>query len=157
MALVSDSYKYHTRLDIVDNIQPGAMQHFGENILAILRYLAATPTSPELRAIEPSRDTMFFSAFGSRVFVMLSKSTATAIYATAWIIILLYTLRQVRRDRWRGYAVAALSIPTSAVIAIVFANATAVLMVYGLDKPLRYFRQEWFALALYGMPALLGE
>lgn len=44
MALVQNSYLYHTRLDLPEFIEPGALQHMGENTLKLLEYLTSEET-----------------------------------------------------------------------------------------------------------------
>lgn len=87
MALVQNSYRYHTMLDTADAIEPGAVQHMGDNVLALLEYLtspettmgnSAKPTPVLPRA--PTSHTIFFSALGGKVFVVYSRATATVLY-----------------------------------------------------------------------------
>ncbi|KAF8624137.1 hypothetical protein AX17_007200 [Amanita inopinata Kibby_2008] len=80
MAVVGNSYLYHMRKDLVENIQPGVAQHMAENTLALLQYLSSRdsplPTLTE-GYIPPS--TVFFSHIG--VFIMYSFSTAKVMYS----------------------------------------------------------------------------
>ena len=41
--------------------------------------------------------------------------------------------------------------------AVISVNAVALLMSKGLNKSLTWFRYEWAALVLYGVPALIGK
>lgn len=157
IALIKDSYKYHTRLDTSDQLEPGALQNFGQNVLAILLYLSSKPSSAELRAIKPARDTVFFSAFGGNIFLMVKKQVATCFYALLWLCAVGYTARQARCDRRSGYAICAIGIPVTSIFGIVTANVTAFTMVQCLDQRLTYFTKEWYALVLYGVPTLLGD
>jgi hypothetical protein len=43
LAVVGNSYFYHTQSDTVQNIEPGVAQHFAENILHITKTLSARP------------------------------------------------------------------------------------------------------------------
>ena len=63
MAVVGNSYLYHMRKDLVENIQPGVATNMGLNVLALLRHLTS-PASPlaslaESGYTKPS--TVFFS------------------------------------------------------------------------------------------------
>ena len=156
MALVKDSYKYHTRLDRAQYIERGALQHFGDNVLAILVHLAGTTTASELRNMTKARETVYFAMLGGRIFVCIQANYVLAGYAVLWLASVTLVWKRMQKGHGAGYAVALLSIPGSLVSALLSANLTAVVMAYILDKPLSYFRREWWSLLLYGTPALLG-
>lgn len=61
MAIYKNSYLYHTHLDITENLQPGSIQHLGENALAIVDYLARNST---LTNIEKTSEVVFFDVLG---------------------------------------------------------------------------------------------
>lgn len=61
MAIYKNSYLYHTHLDITENLEPGAIQHLGENTLAIVDYLARNST---LSNIERTSEVVFFDTLG---------------------------------------------------------------------------------------------
>lgn len=157
IALVKDSYKYHTRLDAVEYIEPGAMQHFGDNVLAIMRYLADKPTPEELQNIVPSRNMLFFTAFAGKVFVLAKDTHVTLFYLAVFLATTAFVMARSRRDRLAGYFVCLLSIPASIVGGLVSANVAAFIMAHVLDKPMSYFKREWYCLALYAPPTLVGE
>ena len=154
---MKDSYKYHTRLDAVEYIEAGALQHFGENVLAMLIYLASVPTAKELQAIKKARDTLYFTALGGKVLVMLKASHATLGYLGIFLAAVCLASLRIKRDRLAGYITCFFSIPLTMVSGIAAANITAAFMVYILDKPMTYFRREWWCLILYGMPMVLGK
>lgn len=156
IALVKDSYKYHTRLDTVEYIEPGAMQHFGENTLAILKYLASEATAADLRGIKKAKEILYFTILGGKIFVMMKANQVTILYGIMLLLSLVIAHQRLRWDRLTGYIVCFLSIPLSIVSGLVSANLVALLMTQVLDKPLAYFRKEWWCLLLYGVPAVLG-
>lgn len=156
MALVKDSYKYHTRLDLVEHIEPGAMQHFGENVIAMLEYLVTEVSAAELQGIKPARETVFLNTLGGNVFIMVNRHIASLYYLAVWILAALFAYKRIRRDRVAGYAICVASIPLSTLAGVLTANTVAAIMVYVLDKPLTYFRREWFGIILYGTPTALG-
>lgn len=156
MALVKDSYKYHTRLDRAQYIERGALQHFGDNMLAILVHLAGTTTASELRNVTKARETVYFAMLGGRIFVCIQANYVLAGYAVLWLASVALIWTRMQKGRGAGYAVALVSIPGSLVSALVTANLTAVTMAYVLDEPLSYFRREWWSVLLYGVPTLLG-
>lgn len=61
MAIYKNSYLYHTHLDITRNLQPGSIQHLGENTLAIVDHLAKDSS---LTGIEKTSEVVFFDLFG---------------------------------------------------------------------------------------------
>ena len=75
MAVVGHSYYYHTRKDIVANIQPGVAQHMADNSLAILNYLTSdeSPLSRLTTDGYTKPSTTFFSLFGTHFFRYSSK------------------------------------------------------------------------------------
>lgn len=156
MAIVRDSYKYHTRLDTVEYLQPGSLQHFGENMVAILSYLASTPSGADLASISRAREIVFFDLFGGKLFVMIQKDAAAIGYIALFVASVGLAALRMRRDRLSGYLVCLISIPASMLGSALAAVLTAAVMAYGLDRPLSYFRKEWWCLVLYGPSSLLG-
>ena len=63
MAIYKNSYLYHTHLDLTENLEPGAIQHLGENTLAIVDYLAKNST---LSNIERTSEVVFFDIHGKK-------------------------------------------------------------------------------------------
>ncbi|KAG8983456.1 hypothetical protein FRB90_006023, partial [Tulasnella sp. 427] len=73
MAVVGDSYFYHTRKDVVKNIQPGVAQHFAENVMAIVKHLtsplgATNVLSGLAREVTPP-SSIYFSVVGKYFFL----------------------------------------------------------------------------------------
>jgi hypothetical protein len=62
MAIYKNSYLYHTHLDITKHLEPGAIQHLGENTLAIVDHLAKNSS---LLGIEPTSEIVFFDVHGN--------------------------------------------------------------------------------------------
>lgn len=164
MALVQNSYRYHTMLDTADAIQPGSVQHMGDNTIALLEYLTSPETSmgnspeptPNLPSA-PTSHTIFFSAFGGKVFVVYSRATATFAYG---ILAALTAVVVSDRVDWskdgRAHLLAIVGVLGSMVASIASANAVAFLTSAVFDKSMSWFRQETFPLMLFGPPALLG-
>jgi hypothetical protein len=80
MALVQNSYLYHTRLDLPEFIEPGALQHMGENTIALLNYLTSpettmgnSPTAEKLPQMATS-SIIFFSGLGGHLFFVYSRA-----------------------------------------------------------------------------------
>ncbi|TDL26482.1 hypothetical protein BD410DRAFT_741807 [Rickenella mellea] len=92
MAIVGNSYFYHTRKDLVEYIEPGAAQHMAENTLALLLHLSS-PASPlpQLTTGYTRPTEVFFSLLNS-VFVQFSFKTANAMYAITLVTSVIFVL-----------------------------------------------------------------
>lgn len=87
MAVIGNSYAYHTRLDITENIEAGVAQQFGENTLAILTYL--TKQGMSLDGIYKAQERVYFSMFQT-YFVTYSKAAAVLAARVLFTIVLGY-------------------------------------------------------------------
>ncbi|GAA5912605.1 hypothetical protein JCM8208_004787 [Rhodotorula glutinis] len=164
MALVQNSYRYHTTLDTVDNIEPGALQHTGENLIPLLEYLTSAETtmgnsheSTPILPHAPTSHTIFFSALGGKVFVVYSRATATLVYG---IIAALVAVIATDRVDWtthkKAYLLGIVGVLGGLVSAIIGANSVAFITSVVLSKPMSWFSNEAYPLFLFGPPALLG-
>lgn len=156
VALVKDSYKYHTRLDLVEYIEPGALQHFGDNIIAMLKAIGTSDPSKFI-GIKKARDTLYFTALGGKILVMVKASTATIAYSALFMVSIALAFSRMEKSYISGYVVCLISVPLSMVSGIVTANIAALVMTKILVRPLSYFRKEWWCVPLYGAPAVLGK
>ncbi|KAJ3908844.1 hypothetical protein F5879DRAFT_935898 [Lentinula edodes] len=162
MAIVGNSYLYHMRKDVVENIQPGVAQNFAENTLALLLHLSSPPiNSPSISSLtggftKPS--TVYFALFGK--FWMYSFSTARIIYAILLVDAIILVTATARSPSRLG----SLTTLGKPILAVLFAfvgsllgtNAIALVMRFILGKPLSWFRSEYSAMVLYGPAAILG-
>lgn len=164
MALVQNSYRYHTTLDTVDAIESGALQHTGENLIPLLEYLTSPETtmgnseqSTPILPHAPTSHTIFFSALGGKVFVVYSRATATLVYG---IIAALAAVVATDRVDWarykKAYVLGTGGVLGGLVSAVVGANSVAFLTSVVLRKPMSWFSNEAYPLFLFGPPALLG-
>ena len=111
----------------------------GRNTIAMLEYL--TDSKEALLNITPLRSTVFFSALGGNMFVVVKASTALATYvALATTLATLFVLR-ARKDRLASYAFSLATSLASVVGAIVSANIVAFICDLGLKRSLSWFRQ----------------
>ena len=148
MAVVGNSYAYHTRLDTTANIEAGVAQQFGENTVAILTFLTKQGTS--LTDIHSSRDEdpnpqTYFSVL-HRYFVSYSTKKATLAARLVFTVILGYI----------GYS--AIPLPTlfagvlinlgSLLSALIISNVVAVILTM-LGLQMRWFTQEFSCLYVY--------
>ncbi|KAI9344255.1 hypothetical protein BDR26DRAFT_209776 [Obelidium mucronatum] len=164
MAIYQNSYLYHTMLDTAENIQPGLIQHSGENALDMVLHLM---TEAEIETFKEGRDFIYFDLFDTLFFVYSTK-TAALIHA---IVISLSVFEIIRPGIW------AASSPDSQrksvrslfafikTLVFVIANFVAALITpifagiftqFVLGKPLMYFKEEWLAFLIFGPASLLG-
>ncbi|ETS62307.1 hypothetical protein PaG_03384 [Moesziomyces aphidis] len=164
MALVGNSYFYHTRKDIPKYLEPGATQHFGENTLAIIEHLCLKNGSAELlRNIEPhqSRHTLpiYFSIAG-RYFVMLQNKAFKSIVMGLSAFINFQLSSTVRTEANIGALnltiLSAVAAIVSMIGAALGANLVAVIMTRVLGKGMSWYSHEFFPMLLYGPPAIAG-
>lgn len=107
--------------------------------------------------IKKARDTLYFTALGGKVFVMVQKSSATIAYIVLFIVSIALAFQKMEKSYILGYITCFISVPLTMVSGIFTANVAALVMTKVLVKPLSYFRKEWWCVPLYGTPAVLGE
>ncbi|KAL4061947.1 hypothetical protein V8B97DRAFT_2025645 [Scleroderma yunnanense] len=150
MAVVGNSYMYHMRGDLVENIQSGVAQHMADNVLALLRYLSSENSPiPTLANGFVRPQIVFFGLLGS--FFVYSFTTAKILYGMMFVA----SLCLVRVARVKRVWSACGAVLSALVGAIIGANVVAAIMKYVLNKPLSWFKGEYYPLALYG-PAAIG-
>lgn len=155
MAIVGHSYYYHTRKDILENIEKGSAQHFSANVLAIVDYLLS-PESP-LRNDKPwsPPDVVYMSLY-DRIFLHWTMASANYAYVAIATVIATLAIANTRRDGVRAFIVAFVGAPLGTVAGIVSANIVAGAMVL-INRKLTWFSHEGLCVALYGPAAFLGH
>ncbi|THH28363.1 hypothetical protein EUX98_g5818 [Antrodiella citrinella] len=165
MAVIGNSYLYHTRLDLVENIEAGVAQHMAENALALLQYLSSSESPiPTLTAGYTRPTTVFFYAY--HYFFIYSFATAKIMYSlllVASVVLVRATWVQpapalrkaggVVSQNLRGLSAHLLGF----VGALVGANVVAFLMTGVLNKSMSWFSVELSCVLLYGPAAVTGE
>ncbi|KAI0718042.1 hypothetical protein C8T65DRAFT_706971 [Cerioporus squamosus] len=165
MAVVGNSYLYHMRKDLVENIEPGVAQHMAENTLALLLHLTSSESPlPELAAAGySSPQTVFFDYFGQ--LLVYSYSTAKLLYSATAILALVVarlTFADPAPALKKGTSFVSESIKGMAAVASAFigaavgVNTVALLMDKVLGRPLSWFSSEFACILLYGPAALAG-
>lgn len=143
MAIVGNSYLYHTRRDLPQYLQPGAAQHFGENVLAIVEYLTTSQES-QLARIQPTpkADTPVYFSLMGRFFVNIPAKAFKSLSMGMSAFANFQIQAAVRADKPYGALKATtLSIIGSAlslIAALAASNVVAVIMTKILDKPLSW-------------------
>ncbi|KAG8762494.1 hypothetical protein FRC12_009013 [Ceratobasidium sp. 428] len=148
MAIVGNSYLYHTRRDTVENLEPGAAQHMGDNTLALLTYLSSSDSPlPTLQTYTPPT-TAYFSLL-SRYFFSYTFSTAERLYAAT----LLLSLPLLKLSRLQMQFL--VGVPLSLVVGAVSANLAALGMKMS-GNGMSWYAGERRCLVLYTPAALIG-
>ncbi|KAH7910240.1 hypothetical protein BJ138DRAFT_132560 [Hygrophoropsis aurantiaca] len=164
MAVVGNSYLYHMRKDLVENIEPGVAQHMAENTLALLEYMSSPDSPlPSLASGYARPSTVFFSHLG--IFFMYSYRTAKILYSVLFLASIILVSRTsvdyapalkkgsgVIGQQMRGI----LAVSASALGAILGANLVAFTMQRVLFKGLSWFKSESAPVWLYAPAALTG-
>ncbi|MBW0475805.1 hypothetical protein O181_015520 [Austropuccinia psidii MF-1] len=153
MALVQNSYFYHTSRDIPSNIQPGAIQHMGENTLALLKHL--TSSSVNLTNIKSSSDLVFFSIL-RLFFIIYTKTTAIRSYITLTILSMSFVIFNIKPQLRKVYFWSFIAVICSFLSSIITPNLVAFFFTIILKKPLSWFRHEYFPLLLFLPFSILG-
>ncbi|CAO1635451.1 unnamed protein product [Sympodiomycopsis kandeliae] len=159
MAIVGNSYLYHTRKDLPDYIQPGAIQHFGENVLTIVDYLT-TSEENQLAKVAPtprSEAPVYFTLLG-KFFINIPAKTFKGLSMG----LSAFTNFQIQSSVKAERHFAALKATTLCIVgtiggllaAIAASNAVALVMTRGLDRSLSWFSHEWLPVPLYAPPAI---
>ncbi|KAH9926926.1 uncharacterized protein B0H18DRAFT_1084873 [Fomitopsis serialis] len=164
IAVIGNSYLYHMRKDLVENIEPGVAQHMGENVLGLLLHLSSADSPlPRLTEGFTRPHTVFYQFLG--LFIIYSFRTANIVYAALFAVSVVLARAvyvdpapALRTKSMLGEHVkSAAAVATAVVGAIVGANVVAVLMTTGLGKGLSWFSSERICVLLYAPAALSGR
>ncbi|KAF8748104.1 peptidase M28 family [Rhizoctonia solani] len=77
MAIVGNSYLYHTRRDTVENIEPGVAQHMAENTRTLDLFIIVSITLTDVAKLQPSKDSLFLPPLSILLFIPFLNSPAT--------------------------------------------------------------------------------
>ncbi|KAF8325029.1 hypothetical protein F5887DRAFT_1065471 [Amanita rubescens] len=158
MAVVGNSYLYHMRKDLVENIQPGVAQHMAENVLALVKYLSSNRSPlPTLTEGYTRPSTVYFSHIG--VFIIYSFATAKIMYSCLFLAVLLFVQFNNKLSGlsiWTAQAKGVGAVLTAYVGGLITPNVVALVMTKVLGKGMSWFANEHSAVLLYGVPTLLG-
>lgn len=158
MAIVGNSYLYHTRKDLPEYIQPGVIQHFGENVLAIVDYLTTSPESllPQVEPTPKAEAPIYFTLVG-RFFVnipaRLFKGASMGLSAFTNFQIQSQTRADKHFGALKATTLAIVGTVASLLFALVATNGVAFIMTRVLDHSLSWFSHEWLPIPLYAPPA----
>ncbi|KAG6901677.1 hypothetical protein C0995_009232 [Termitomyces sp. Mi166 len=159
MAVVGNSYLYHMRKDLVENIQPGVAQNMAENTLALLRYLSAKGSPIPTLTTYTRPTTVFYSYLGH--FFIYSFTTAKIIYTSLFLASIIFVASTYQNPTpggtfWSGQARGAIAVVAGLMGTLLVPNVVAFLLRYVLGKGMSWFANEYSAIVLYAPAALLG-
>ena len=144
MAIVGSSYLYHTRLDVAENVEAGVVQHFGENVLEIVRFLTTDPASSLAQTKTALRGTMpVYFSIASRFFVMIPASLFKTM-SMSLVVFGNFQLQAVNRmekhfDVLTGTFASFVGAVGSLLAALISSNIVALIMSKGLGKSLSWW------------------
>ena len=163
--------------DLVENIEPGVAQvcvlipeqlvvltpifrqRMGENALALVKYLSSVRSPlPTLTDGYTPPSTVFFSYIG--IFIIYSFSTAKLMYTALLLASIVLIRLQGPKNAlglWRAQARGVLSVLSALAGGVIVPNVVAFIMSRVLGKGMSWFSHEYSAMALYGVPMLLGK
>ena len=186
MAVVGNSYLYHMRKDLVENIEPGVaqvrasrtvlitvvlmlamleIQHMADNVHALLLHLTSSDSPlPELATTGYTKpQTVFFEHFG--YFLVYSFTTAKILYTVSFVLALIVARGTFvnpapalkKGTSFLGEQIKGIVATSGAFIgAVVGVNVVAFIMDKVLGKSFSWFTSVFAPVFLYGPAALSG-
>ncbi|KAM5532207.1 hypothetical protein V8D89_014107 [Ganoderma adspersum] len=165
MAVVGNSYLYHMRKDLVENIEPGVAQHMADNVHALLLHLTSSDSPlPELATAGYTKpQTVFFEYFG--YFLVYSFTTAKILYTASFVLALIVARGTFvnpapalkKGTSFLGEQIKGVVATSGAFIgAVVGVNIVAFIMDKVLGKSFSWFTSVFAPVFLYGPAALSG-
>lgn len=140
MALVQNSYLYHTRLDLPEFIEPGALQHMGENTIALLEYLTSPETlmgnSPTAQKLPKSatKSMIYFSGLGGYLFFIYTRAQATLAYGILAALAVIILGDRIDWTKKRLYVTTSVGVGGTFVAAMLGANLSAAVVALVMKK-----------------------
>ena len=141
-AIVGHSYFYHTRKDIVEFVEKGSAQHFGDNVLAIVDHLLTNSSALASGAFSPP-DMVYLSLFDTWFFSWSMKAADKAYLVIAALV----TISTFANVKWgKPMILTVVGAPLGFVAGLLGANALAGILT------LTGKRQLWFV--CHSLPSL---
>ncbi|OJH38588.1 M28 family peptidase [Cystobacter ferrugineus] len=150
-ALFQDGYAYHTPLDRLERLEPGSLQHVGDNTLALVRELARGPRPGE----DTPGSSTYYDVLGLGM-IAYGRATALAFMGLSGLLVL-----AALGVAWRsagvspGRILGALGGVLLAVgLALLPPVLGALLLGFGLGRPHGWYATPWLGVATFGALAL---
>ncbi|PWN45424.1 hypothetical protein IE81DRAFT_320179 [Ceraceosorus guamensis] len=162
MAIVGNSYLYHTRKDVPKYIQPGVAQHFGENVLAIVQHLTTDPKSKLANVKQfPKRMPPIYFTIAGKYFIHISNKAWKGLSMAMSAFANFFLSSTVRAEKHFGSlqttTLAIFAVVLSLFASLISANLVALIMTQVLNKGMSWFSHELYPVVLYGPPAVAGS
>ncbi|KAI9911750.1 hypothetical protein PsorP6_009695 [Peronosclerospora sorghi] len=151
-AYIANGYVYHTALDDLSRIQPGAVQRLGENVAGVIRRLGTEPGRLEKIARSFQSSNTFFTDVLGFAMVTASKDTTFTICGGVLLLAALYLVRSPVTSSTR---IAAIGL-TMRCCGAALAWSLTVSGLVSLYAPLPWYAQPYLAGLLFLSPALAG-
>lgn len=155
MAIVGHSYYYHTRKDIIKNIERGSSQHFVSNVMAIVDRLLG-PNSPLHDDTPWSPPDIVYMSLYDRVFLHWTMKSADVAYVAIATVSATMALANLNRQRIKAFVLAFAGAPLGLLMGVVVANLVAGVMTL-IGQQMTWFSHEGYCVALYGPAAMIGH
>lgn len=153
LAFFRDGHAIHSALDRMARLDPGSLQHMGDNTLAVARSLSGQP----LRAPEAAASPVFFDVLG-RWLVAYGPRAAVVWAIVAVGLAIVATVFAARRAQVAigliaaGFGIALLSL----MLALLLPIALSLVPPYVLGRPHGWYATPWLAAAGFGALSLVG-
>ncbi|KAG1698276.1 hypothetical protein DVH05_015265 [Phytophthora capsici] len=151
-AYIANGYVYHTTLDDISRIQPGAIQRLGENVVGVVGQLGNEPGRLKRVAENPQTSRTFFSDVMGLTMVTASKELTFILCGGVLLLAVVYLVLSHVSFSERMTAFVLISRCFGAAIAA----SLSVGVLLSLYAPLPWYSQPYLAGALFLAPALAG-
>ncbi|KAL3520708.1 hypothetical protein ACH5RR_018857 [Cinchona calisaya] len=162
-AFADNTAVYHTKNDKLKLLQPGSLQHLGENMLAFLLRAAASSDLPLGKTEEPKGNpsgetAIYFDILGTYMMVFRQRSANMFYNSTIMQSLLIWvtSLLMGGSSAVISLALSCLSIILMWIFAIGFAALVAFCLPLVFLSPVPYVSSPWLVVGLFGAPAFLG-
>ncbi|KAJ3347022.1 hypothetical protein HDU91_006871, partial [Kappamyces sp. JEL0680] len=154
-AFYQNSYTYHTNLDTVENIEPGAIQHFGDNIFAILDYLVTQIPSKEPWPLEMDSSMVYYDFMG-RWFFNYSNEFALFFHSCVAAVALVAVFFQTIALELDAVAIlfAVGDLVVNILVGLIMAVFASVFL--SMYNTMAWFSHEFYPLLAFGLVFLCG-
>ncbi|KAK4835909.1 hypothetical protein QYF36_016130 [Acer negundo] len=162
-AYTDNSAVYHTKNDKLDLIQPGSLQHLGENMLAFLLRIGPSSHLPRSNVVEEEGKTdheavIFFDILGTYM-VLYRQHFANMLHNSVILQSLLIWTTSLLMGGYPAavsLALSCLSAILTLIFSVSFSAAVAFILPLISSSPVPYVASPWLAVGLFAAPALLG-
>ncbi|KAG0245690.1 hypothetical protein B0O80DRAFT_447867 [Mortierella sp. GBAus27b] len=142
MAVYTNSYLYHTHLDLNQYMEQGLPQHMGENTLALVKHLG--DEIDLTGGLEKTSEVVYFDVLGYH-FIVYSLSTAVKLHLAIGVLALIAIQIASSQPRVRTI----LSVAASFAAAMLAPCLVAFSLKY-FGKSMVWFTHEWWPIAIFG-------